>query len=193
MTRIATSRGFSVSRSSMRRLTSGILDFCAATMRRLETLSGQTRTCWPAAPPEAPLPDELLLDGGGVGPSDMTTPGGLELLLRLDEEDRDEEDEDELDGGAGWELRTSVSKAPSSSASEYFNGKNSMTTSPPEGTSSSRINSVAMRMLSVKSVTMSCWARSATSTVAFSESTDLTLSRISEGETFLSWKILTRR
>src|SRR5262245_22597669 len=113
MTRMATSRGFSVSSRSIRRLTSGILDFCAATMRRLESLSGQMRTGW-AGPPAAALPEDelLLLDGGGgegVGPSDMTTPEERELLD--DEDDLDDDDDEELEGGAGCELSTSVSSA----------------------------------------------------------------------------------
>src|SRR6266567_4187708 len=69
-TRIETSCGFSVSRRSIRRWISGSFAFGAATISRLEVLSGQTRTCWPGWPP--------LEEGGG------TPPGGSGLLTTGD-------------------------------------------------------------------------------------------------------------
>ena len=101
-----TSCGFSVSSKSIRRLTSGSLDFCAATISRLAVLSAQTRTCG-AGPPW-----ELALDGGGplLGGS-LTTGEEGPLLMKggpiIDEELLREEDDDDLtgdeeeDGGAG--------------------------------------------------------------------------------------------
>src|SRR5436309_1151678 len=62
-----TSRGFSVSRRSISRCTSGNFDFCAATMIRLETLSGQIRTC--GLPPGGC--GEPPADGGGEADSGL--------------------------------------------------------------------------------------------------------------------------
>src|SRR5438105_4695802 len=69
-TRIETSCGFSVSRRSISRWISGSFAFGAATISRLEVLSGQRRTCWPGWP---------LLDTGGGPP-----PGGSGLLTTGD-------------------------------------------------------------------------------------------------------------
>src|SRR6185503_14942832 len=143
MTRRATSLGFSVSRSSMRRLTSGIFDLGADTIRRFETLSDQIRTPCPGGPADD---EEALADGDGSGPlggDEEEERNGPSLRSRDDEEDRlDDED----DGGAGWEFSTRVNSVASSSASACFKGKNSMTDSPAEGTSSSSINSASSRM-----------------------------------------------
>src|SRR6266536_5086190 len=92
-TRMETSCGFSVSSKSIKRLTSGILPLGAATMRRLEVLSGQMRT-WTAV-------WEPAADGAGEGGegSEVTTGCGgppkgegpslidEELVLREDEDD----------------------------------------------------------------------------------------------------------
>src|SRR5258706_327081 len=126
ITRIETSWGFSVSSRSISRFTSGNLDFCAATIRRLETLSGQIRTgCVPggAAPPGGCGPPGGGC-GGWLGGSGEGTPPTKRVmfpegsrLTELDEEDRLEE------GGVGvvgCEFKISVSRLPNSSASEYF-------------------------------------------------------------------------
>src|SRR5881409_252457 len=76
---MVTSWGFSVSSRSISRLTSGNFDLGAATMRRLEVLSGQMRTC--CGPPG----DAALGGGGppppgcsGLPPGEITTPGGID-------------------------------------------------------------------------------------------------------------------
>src|SRR4051794_14941347 len=87
-TRMETSCGFSVSSVSMSFLISGSLARGAATISRLETLSGQIRTCWPAAPcPPAP---EGGLEGGGCGEGledSITIPGRGPNELEDEEED----------------------------------------------------------------------------------------------------------
>src|SRR5258705_13126156 len=87
MTRMETSCGFSVSMSSINLRPSGIRDFGAATMRRLDTLSGQILT-WVACAAGVDEDEELLVLGGGVGSAGA--PGGREL------EDDDEEEEGRL-------------------------------------------------------------------------------------------------
>src|SRR5947209_178857 len=119
-TRMEISCGFSVSSRSTRRLISGSFALGAATIRRLEALSGQIRTCWPLA--WAPPPGEAppLLGGSPLGMEEgpLLTPGGSPVM-REEEEEVDLDDPGE-EGGAGWEFKISVSSAPNSSASECF-------------------------------------------------------------------------
>src|SRR5882762_10490466 len=127
ITRIETSCGFSVSSRSISRLTSGNLDFCAATISRFETLSGQIRTGW--TPGGAAAPGGCAPPGGGcagwLGGSGEGTPPTKRVMFpegsRLTELDEDGLLEEEGDVGvAGCEFKIKVSRLPSSSASEYF-------------------------------------------------------------------------
>src|SRR5688500_9721324 len=99
MTRTATSAGLSVSRVVIRFRTSAIFDFGAETISRLAFLSGQMRTR--SGPPGGAPPD------GGAGDGGEPPGGGGEPLGDPDAE-----------GPGGFSLRMTVSKAPSSSASE---------------------------------------------------------------------------
>ena len=111
-----TSWGFSVSRRLISRCTSGNFDFCAATMSRLETLSGQIRTC--GLPPEvggAPPGDGGGEEGSGLPPGNCGPPGNEEPLRMTGEAGRDG-----AEGGAAWAFKTRLRRFPSSSASEYF-------------------------------------------------------------------------
>ena len=62
-----TSSGFSVSSISISRWTSGNFDLGAATISRLEVLSGQMRICCPICAPALEGDELLLLDGSGLG------------------------------------------------------------------------------------------------------------------------------
>src|SRR5438034_3240583 len=100
MTRMATSCGFSVSSKSMSRLISGSFALGAATMRRLEILSGQMRICCAdAGAPPAPGGWPLGGCGGGVGCSGEGPPPKRTMLpapsrvMELEELGRDEDGE----------------------------------------------------------------------------------------------------
>ena len=120
-TRMVTSCGFSVSSRSISRFTSANFAFCAATISRLETLSGQMRTCRLAlADGGAPPAEGGGEEGSGLPPGKGWPPPGKGELLRT--EDELETDRDGAEGGAGSAFRTRLRRLPSSSASEYFNG-----------------------------------------------------------------------
>ena len=114
-TRMDTSWGFSVSSRLINRWTSGNFVFCAATMIRLEILSGQILT-------EVAPPGPGAEPGDGVGVEDSVTmpgwgPPGNGELPRMDGDGV----RDGAEGGAGCEFRMRLSRLPNSSASAYFN------------------------------------------------------------------------
>ena len=95
------------------------------------------RTCWALAGPPLDEGAGLGLGVGGLGSELLLMPGGRELLL-VDDEDRLELLEllllEEL-GGIGCAFIIRLMRFPSSSASPYLSGKNSMTMSELDGTS----------------------------------------------------------
>src|ERR1051325_1765936 len=123
--RTATSSGFSVSSTSMRRATSVSFDLGAKTTKRLEGLSGQMRTCWPA---EGAL---LLLEGGGslLLPPPLESPEGgppkempIGPPIEGDELLREGDDLREEPGPGACAFNMRLRMPVSSSGSAYFNG-----------------------------------------------------------------------
>src|ERR1035437_8538736 len=137
---------------SMRRKTSGSLDFGAEMSRRLEDLSGQSLTCWPLLPPWEPP-----LEAGGLlsPPEEPPTPGGEGLPgMELIPGGNDGPPPDEREGfdGVAAPPACALSMRPSifasSSASACFKERISITR-PEAGTSNSLMRLASSRRLSL--------------------------------------------